>query len=44
MTLVRYESLRALSRACRHWGFNSSEREKIFYQNAKNLVDQIRHR
>jgi hypothetical protein len=42
MTLVRYESLRALARACRRWNFVKAEQENIFYKNAKALIEQVR--
>jgi glutamate-1-semialdehyde 2,1-aminomutase len=42
MTLVRYESLRALSRACQRWNFGPTQNNKIFYENAKALIDQVR--
>jgi glutamate-1-semialdehyde 2,1-aminomutase len=42
MTVVRYESLRAFSRACRRFGFGAAEREKLFYTNAKNLIESVR--
>ena len=42
LTLVRYESLRAFARACRRWGFGPAERERLFYKNAKELIDQVR--
>jgi glutamate-1-semialdehyde 2,1-aminomutase len=42
MTVVRYESLRAFSRACRRFGFGAAEREKLFYANAKNLIELVR--
>ncbi len=42
MTFVRYESLRALRRACRRHGYGKKEQERLFYDNAKELIDSTR--
>ena len=42
MTFTRYESLRALGRACRRHGFGRAETERIFCANARRLIEQAR--
>jgi len=42
MTFVRYESLRAFTRACRRHGYGRPELEKVFHANARDLVEAAR--
>ena len=41
MTFIRYEQLRAMKRGARQIGLSQKQREALFYDTAKNLVNSV---
>ena len=41
MTFIRYEQLRAMKRGIRNIIITESEKQDLFYNNAKNLIDSV---
>ena len=44
MTFIRYEQLRAMKRGIRNSKITESEKQDLFYNNAKNLIDSVNSR
>jgi glutamate-1-semialdehyde 2,1-aminomutase len=42
MTFIRYEQLRAMKRGARQIGLSQKQREALFYDTAKNLVNSVK--
>jgi glutamate-1-semialdehyde 2,1-aminomutase len=41
MTYVRYEQLRAMKRGARQIGLSTAQREALFHDTARSLVDSV---
>ena len=44
MTFIRYEQLRAMKRGARHLGLTTAQRQALFHDTARNLIDSVRNR
>ncbi len=42
MTFIRYEQLRAMKRGARHLGLTAAQRQALFHDTARNLIDSVR--
>ncbi len=44
MTFIRYEQLRAMKRGARYLGLTAAQRQALFHDTARNLIDSVRNR